>query len=191
MISIDAQTLANVFRQNVQSVTSMQNEFLVAVKPHIKEQYLSHLLNTVEDLVNQRRLADIAPSIRQSPHTDANRRMASLLKTRNIRPYSILLYRTSMASKLADVHFFEFGATISYDSRHEDADIRIAIAHELGHIFVREYLRQTDTEEAASIFAYIAMQDKNNFYTDECKSYVFPSASALLARIRCLQGHVN
>ena len=33
----------------------------------------------------------------------------------------------------------------------------------------------TDSEQTANLFAYIAMEDKNKFYTEECKKFVSKS----------------
>ena len=49
------------------------------------------------------------------------------------------------------------------------------IAHELGHIVEHFIFKKDGSEGIASLFAYIAMLDKNNFYKDECSSYVFKS----------------
>lgn len=185
----DIQGVAGALGMDEESIISLACEFDRIVKPCMKRQYLSHLVNAVEELIIQKRLSDAAPAIAKLPHTESNLRVARYFKQGNYRPYSIMLYPAEMSASLADVRFFQYGAAISYDKRHEDKDIRIAIAHELGHIFIREYLGQDDTEEAASTFAYIAMQDKDGFYKTQAKTYTFNSMTELLERVKCLHYH--
>ena len=63
---------------------------------------------------------------------------------------------------------------IYYTDYLQENEKRFAIAHELGHI-VNSYLLCNDDdnmENRASLFAYIALLDKNNFYQKECFDYV-------------------
>ena len=63
---------------------------------------------------------------------------------------------------------------IYYASYLLENEKRFAIAHELGHI-VNDYILESDDankEYRASLFAYIALLDKNNFYKNEAKDYI-------------------
>ena len=59
------------------------------------------------------------------------------------------------------------GAIIYYNSSYDEKTIRMLIAHELGHIVNKELLENgEDSEQTANLFAYIAMDDKNDFYKE-------------------------
>lgn len=63
---------------------------------------------------------------------------------------------------------------IYYADYLQENEKRFAIAHELGHI-VNDYILKIEDgnrEYRASLFAYIALLDKNNFYKNEAKDYI-------------------
>jgi hypothetical protein len=62
----------------------------------------------------------------------------------------------------------------------------VLIAHELGHIVNKEFLDGQDSENAANLFAYIAMKDKNEFYEKTCKEFLFKSDVMILHEIENL-----
>jgi Zn-dependent peptidase ImmA (M78 family) len=65
------------------------------------------------------------------------------------------------------------GAIIYYSSCYEEKEKRILIAHELGHIVNKELHKNTgDSEQMANLFSYIAIEDKDKFYSEECKNFV-------------------
>ena len=66
------------------------------------------------------------------------------------------------------------GVMICYANYLQENEKRFAIAHELGHI-VNDYILKIDDENRecrASLFAYIALLDKNNFYKNEASDYI-------------------
>jgi hypothetical protein len=64
---------------------------------------------------------------------------------------------------------------------YDEKEKRILIAHELGHIVNKELFENVeDSEERANLFAYVAMDDKNKFYTEECANYVSKSDVQIL-----------
>jgi len=83
------------------------------------------------------------------------------------------------------VFFLPSGAIIYYNSCYEEKDIRILIAHEIGHIVNKELLENAkDTEQTANLFAYIAMYDKNKFYAEECGKFVSKSDAIIFDDIK-------
>lgn len=73
---------------------------------------------------------------------------------------------------------------IYYNSRLEEKDKRLLIAHELGHIIEQFVFKQNGSEGIASLFAYIAMLDKNKFYREECKDFLFPSDLTIFEELK-------
>jgi hypothetical protein len=65
------------------------------------------------------------------------------------------------------------GALITYWKQLPEDQIRILIAHELGHIANR-YLLDRDSasnDGLAPLFGYIALQDKDDFYKNKTKPF--------------------
>jgi hypothetical protein len=150
------------------------------IKPRIKTKFLSHLVTTVEDLINEKRMKSILNSIKDK--RDDIYLIKSLFASRNVRFYSIVLIPMNIRRR-ATTRYHNFGASIYYNSCFEDKQIRILIAHELGHVVNRELMTADDNESTANVFTYIAMQDKNDFYDKDSKGYVFQSDIAILNEI--------
>jgi Zn-dependent peptidase ImmA (M78 family) len=150
------------------------------IKPKIKTKFLSHLTTTIEDLINEKRMKDIMGSIKEKK--DGIEHIKSLYASKNVRFYSIVLTPICIRRR-ATTRYHRFGAIVYYNTCFEDKQIRILIAHELGHIINKELLNTDNTEETANLFAYIAMQDKNVFYANKCKEYIFKNDIAILNEI--------
>ena len=144
--------------------------FSDAIKPIIKTNYLSHLVATVENTVNEKKMGDFLKDFEGDQG-----KIRGLLGSRTLRLYSIILVPVNLKRR-ATTRYHKSGAIIYYNSAYEEKTIRILIAHELGHVVNKELLENTvDSEQTANLFAYIAMEDKNIFYTEECEKYVAKS----------------
>jgi len=79
-------------------------------------------------------------------------------------------------------------AIITYDSRLEDKQKRIYIAHEIGHILI-DIMKQeigldnVDIEKCSSLFAFFAILDKDLFYTNKASDYIHKSDIELLNEV--------
>jgi Zn-dependent peptidase ImmA (M78 family) len=103
---------------------------------------------------------------------EGQEKLKGLLASRTFRLYSILLEPAAIKRK-ATTRYHISGAIIYYNTCFDENTIRILIAHEVGHIVNKELLKNTeDSEQTANLFAYIALLDKNKFYTDECKQFI-------------------
>ena len=150
-----------------------------AIKPIIKTNYLSHLVATIENMVNNRRMVKILTVSEVTEAVDVDQ-LRSFLASRTLRLYSIILEPINLRRR-ATTRYHPSGAIIYYNSAYEEKIIRILIAHELGHIVNKELLENAvDSEQTANLFAYIAMEDKNRFYTDECEKYIAKSDLQIL-----------
>ena len=161
-----------VSSEKIQQYNSFFNESL---KPIIKTKFLSHLVTTIEDMVNEKRMRNYLKII----ETDVAE-VKGLLASKTIRLYSIMLVPVAL-KKRATTRYHPSGAIIYYNSSYEEKNIRILIAHEIGHIINKELMENSvDTEQTANLFAYIAMVDKNKFYTEECKKFISKSDIEIL-----------
>jgi hypothetical protein len=154
--------------------------FTDVIRPKIKTKFLSHLVTTIEDLINEKRMKEVLESVKEKRNDI--KLIRSVLASRNVRFYSIVLIPRDIRRR-ATTRYHNFGASIYYNPRYEGKQIRILIAHELGHIVNKELLSTEDDESTANLFTYIAMQDKNNFYNKECKEYLFKSDIQILNEI--------
>jgi len=83
--------------------------------------------------------------------------------------------------RIATIRYHPSGAIIYYNSCYDEITIRILIAHEIGHIVNKELMENAeDSEQIANLFAYIAMNDKNKFYSGECEKFISISDMQIL-----------
>jgi len=138
-----------------------------SIKPVIKTNYLSHLVATVENTVNEKKMTTFLEVFEGDQG-----KVRGLLASRTLRLYSIMLVPVNLKRR-ATTRYHDSGAIIYYNSIFEEKTVRILIAHELGHIVNKELLENSvDSEQTANLFAYIVMDDKNKFYKEECDRFI-------------------
>jgi hypothetical protein len=148
--------------------------FAETIRPLIKTNYLSHLVTTVENLVNNKRMINILNAAEVTENVDVAQ-LRNFLASKTFRLYSIMLNPIDLKRR-ATTRYHPSGAIIYYNSCYDEKTIRILIAHEVGHIVNKELLENTeDSEQTANLFAYIAMDDKNKFYAEECDRFITKS----------------
>ena len=161
-----------VSQEIIKQYTSFFSE---TIKPIIKTNYLSHLVTTVENMVNEKRIGNYLRIIE-----DGSDELKGLLANRTFRLYSIILVPVDLKRRATTRHH-PSGAIIYYNSCYEEKSVRILIAHEIGHIVNKELIENAkDTEQTANLFAYITMHDKNKFYMEECKKFISKSDMEIL-----------
>jgi Zn-dependent peptidase ImmA (M78 family) len=157
-----------------ETINRYSSYFRETIKPIIRTNYLSHLVTTIENMVNNRRMVKILTVAEVTEVVDAAQ-LRNFLASRTWRLYSIIL-EPIILKRRATTYYHSSGAIIYYNSVYEEKTIRILIAHELGHIVNKELLENAvDSEQTANLFAYIAMEDKNKFYTEECEKFITKS----------------
>jgi len=179
---MDAEILARISKEwGIPAKTAKEyaSYYSNAIKPAIKANYLSHLVTAVENMVNESRMRDILDILAKAEPKSGHEWFMSHVGSKTFRLYSIVLAPISIKRKATTRHH-PSGAIIYYNSDYDDKTIRIFIAHEIGHIVNRELLKKDDTEEAANLFTYIAMDDKNKFYSKECAQFVSKSDIQIL-----------
>lgn len=166
--------LAKEFNLSNEIIEIYERLFSKKIKPTMELKYLSHLLSTVEDIINTK-LKDKFKNL--------NEDILKLIDRKNVRLFTILL--TPMdTTRRATIRYYTFGTTIVYSTRYSDKYRRILIAHELGHIINKKLLEITDNENTANLFSFMVMNDKNKFYKEECKKFIFTSDVQILNDIK-------
>jgi len=151
------------------------------IKPVIKTKYLSHLVATVENMVNKKRQRKFFEAVRNNQVANVNlEQMRALCASETFRFYSIILEPANLKRRATTRHH-PSGAIIYYNSSYERKTIRMLVAHEIGHIVNKELLEKAeDSEKTANLFAYVAMEDKNKFYNEECEEFTSKSDLQIL-----------
>lgn len=167
--------LKRAFNVSDDCISTVVGFFNGKLKPALKVHYLSHLVTTIEEMINESQKKEFLEHIRRTGKPDNNiATMTKLVNDRRVRLFSIILVPISNKKKKAQAYRIQGGVMICYASYLQENEKRFAIAHELGHI-VNDYILKIDDENReyrASLFAYIALLDKNNFYKNEAKDYI-------------------
>jgi hypothetical protein len=164
--------ISNEWGTSSETIQQYDVYYAETIRPIIKTNYLSHLVTTVENMVNDRRIRNYFTKVAEVGQEVDQEEFKGLLASRTFRLYSIVLKPVNLKRR-ATTRYHHSGAIIYYNASYEEKIIRILIAHEVGHIVNKELLENSkDSEQTANLFAYIAMLDKNKFYAEECKKFV-------------------
>jgi len=165
--------LAKVF--NVSETDCDQyNEFYDRIiLPCIQEKYLAHMITAAEEMIDEEiRKKEL---INEEGKKDAEVQAKQEVEIPKIRRYTIVLskrkppkYRKSYTWSLVS------GAIITYEPNNDKRDLRIFVAHEIGHLLI-EYgiLSGTNTENYANLFAFFAISGKNDFYNNRVPGIIY------------------
>ena len=161
--------LKDVFGVDDSEIDKILDLFNSEIKPVIKKHYLSHLVASIEEMINNRKKQYFLTQFKQ---LDSDRDAQEIERLRKMirqeRIFTISLVAVPNNIKKARTYRKAGGVFICYADYLTDTERRFAIAHELGHI-VNSYILNNDNdnqENKASLFAYIALLDKNNFYNN-------------------------
>jgi len=179
---VDAEILARISKEwNIPKETAREyaSYFASAIKPIIKTNYLSHLVTTVENMVNESRVRDCLDKLTKLEPRAGYEWFKTHLGNKTFRLYSVVLEPIKLKRRATTRHHHS-GAIVYYSSDYDEKTIRILIAHEIGHIVNRELLKKNDTEQAANLFTFVAMCDKNKFYSEESERFVSKSDIQIL-----------
>ncbi|MDR3301727.1 MAG: ImmA/IrrE family metallo-endopeptidase [Spirochaetaceae bacterium] len=174
--------LCKEFKVNPDQCGDYEVFYQTVLLKKVQKKYLSHLVSSVEELINKKRLA----KNNESPaETDKKNDSAALNdKIAQLGKFSILLCALNIAK--AKTYEFEAGVIIAYNENSVDSDKRILIAHELGHILNINHSDFTDTQNTANIFTFFAINGKNEFYKNKASELIFRSESEIISKISAL-----
>lgn len=180
-----------------ENVKALADEFKSILQPEIETHYLSHLISSIENIINQ----DFRKKINENIKNATNNMEKSvaiafinMLKNEKFRFYPILLRESSTLHIPAKMDIMiNNGAIIYYSGVDDKKEIRIFIAHELGHIYfnhiskMKNIISNDDDEERyANAFAAFALCDKYFFYAKKSNSFLEPSCLTVLNKIESL-----
>jgi len=161
--------ISKEWKLSSETIDKYSSFFTDCIKPIIKKNYLSHLVATIENMVNDKRMFKFVREMENNiiqGNNVAREKLRGLLASRTFRLYSIVREPVNLKRRATTRHH-PSGAIIYYNSSYDEKTIRMLIAHELGHIVNKELLENgEDSEQTANLFAYIAMDDKNDFYKE-------------------------
>jgi len=123
------------------------------ILPLIQEKFLAHLVLVTEDLIFQK------------------------IKERDsiIAPFRIFIRKNNPKNGKATMRSWRCGAIIYYNPQNDYHDLRVFIAHELGHLLCKHgVIGGGDTQNNANLFAYFAIAGKNTFYKKKAPTLVYP-----------------
>lgn len=153
--------IANKFDINVDSVEKIAQMYQ-EISEGIKYQYLAHVIRTVEAEIRKQQGFELF-QIQCVPVTD-----------------------DSIPCGFGSAQYYEGHIyIIYYDSKMDEKQLRIVIAHELGHLVVETILKgdlpsNQSSEPLSSIFGILAILDKNDFYHSPLSRYQHSSAEEII-----------
>lgn len=165
--------------------------FKTNVQPEIQKNYLSHLKNSLEDLINERIKSLFLESLREINRENVDT-LEQMIKSRHYKIFTIQLIPFNKPFKRdAFINFVRGSAIIYYRENLDEKQKRIWIAHELGHVFYQRYINdgpvdQKTSEAMASAFAIVAIVDKEDFYAKRSQQYCYGSKENIIQAFRHL-----
>lgn len=167
--------LKDSFKVSDGDIQSLLVFFNNTLKPAIKVHYLSHLVTSIEEMINENQKKEFLEYIKNTGDSKTDiATVTKLINEKRVRMFSIILVPIPNSKRKALTLRKQGGVIIYYANYLLENEKRFAIAHELGHI-VNDFIlgiQDDNRENRASLFAYIALLDKNNFYKNESKNYV-------------------
>jgi hypothetical protein len=147
------------------------------ILPIISRHYLSHLVTNIEELINEKKKQAFLEHIRNTVVNNKEyvyERLEKMVEQKMLRLFSIILVPVDCGKVKARTYFFkgEYSVQITYWNRLPYDQIRLLIAHELGHV-ANKYLfgNSASDDGLATLLGYIALQDRNNFYKNTTKQF--------------------
>ncbi|MDR1931496.1 MAG: hypothetical protein LBQ57_01620 [Spirochaetales bacterium] len=168
--------IANQFKISEETVKLLR-DFYMTIATAMKRQYLAHVIRTMED-----RLREITGNamfrIICSPVAESGK---------NINMASAHYYRG---------RYF----AIFYHPSTDEKQLRIMLAHELGHLFLieflnskqeNEYTEKTKIEPISTILGIFTIFDKNEFYHNKTAPFKHNSPEAILQDFSLLRNRAD
>jgi len=153
------------------------NEFYKSFAIDMKQQYLAHIIRTMEELIR---------------------------KVSGNKMFQICCLPVNVSEKKYDIagaqYFENRYFTIYYHPDTDEKQLRVLLSHELGHLFLVEMYnsyaskagindkqklnKNSNTEPLATIFGILAIFDKNEFYHNKTTPYKHISSEEILNDFR-------
>jgi len=120
--------------------------------PLIQEKFLAHLVSVAEDLIFMK----IKAKDPKAPR------------------FKITLWKNVPTNGKAAMRLWRCGAIIAYNSQNDYRDLRVFVAHELGHLLCHYQILDGDaTDNNANLLAFFAISGKNKFYSEKAPELIY------------------
>jgi hypothetical protein len=182
MDDVIAGKFAHDYNLTQAQITARESSYEREILPAIKRRYLSHLVSTVEDIINEKRKQELLSSIRNEidkagseQYVDYYNRLVKTINLRMLRLFSIILAPVESNKLKARTHLIKGCALITYWKDLPETQKRILIAHELGHIINKYFYNASNDpneEGLATLFGFIALCDKDKFYKTGTSEFI-------------------
>jgi hypothetical protein len=144
--------LAKTFKVSEDRCEDYYKVYNETLLPLIQEKFLAHLVSVAEDLIFMK----IKENNPKAPR------------------FKITLWKNDPKNGKAVMRLWEKGAIIAYNPKNDYRDLRIFVAHELGHLFCHyNILDGKDTDNNADLFAFFAIYGKNKFYSEKAPNLIY------------------
>jgi Zn-dependent peptidase ImmA (M78 family) len=142
------------------------------ILPRIQRNYLAHLIASVEEIIDEKIKEDI------------KKKNTEDVSDEKVRDFFIILRTNPPPGKKAVAECQPKGAYIKYKPSKDFKELRIFIAHELGHV-LRHYniISGDDLENHANLFAFLAINGKNKFYQNKVKNLIYSDEIEIIRSI--------
>lgn len=164
--------IAKCFDVKPESVELMNAKYQ-EISSGIKYQYLAHVIRTVET------------EIRKKPNFGL------------FQIQCVPVENGAMPCGFGSAQYYEENLyIIYYDPGMDEKQLRIVIAHELGHLVVETMIKNENpnagiSEPLSSIFGVLTILDKNDFYHSRTKPYQHASAEEIIRDFLLLKNRSN
>jgi uncharacterized protein YjaZ len=171
--------LDNAFQVADKTSELYSNIYNDKILPRIQKKYLAHLIISVEELIDEK-LREHSRGKSQENNTEEDkpgenkgRKFTIALLTTDELPNGMTL---PPGKDKASAFIYRGCVVIYYKPIEDTKKLRIFIAHELGHVLLHyKIIQGTETiENYANLFAYFAINGKNNFYQNNVKDLIYP-----------------
>jgi len=161
-------------------IDTYESFFNLSILPVVNRHFLSHLVTTIEELINEKKKHEFLEHIKNVINSDSQfdyKKIERAVNQKILRLFSIILVPVESGKLKARTYLMGngTGAMITYWKELPKKQIRILIAHELGHIankFLFENANLSSGDTIATLFGYITLQDRNNFYKNNVIEFV-------------------
>jgi len=120
--------------------------------PLIQEKFLAHLVSVAEDLI----FIKIKTNFSKAPR------------------FKITLWKNAPTNGKATMRLWRYGAIIAYNPQNDPQDLRIFVAHELGHLLCHyNILNGNSTDNNADLLAFFAISGKDKFYREKAPNLIY------------------
>jgi len=160
-------------------IREYENLYNKDILPVISRHFLSHLVSTIEELVNEKKKRTFLEHIKNTIDNNAKHEYATIeraVKQKILRLFSIIFVPVESGKLKARTHLIGngTGVLITYWKQLPEDQIRILIAHELGHVatkYLFDNAHSASDDGLVTLFGYIALQDRNNFYKNKAERF--------------------